>query len=123
MKFISMDAIMTRRQSFVCASFAVAMMVGAITFGATSPAFAGRQVHGSDVARLLSGRAFRIECVDGTIGRGQVSVAGVANVSYRRPSMGGPEETDYALLRVRSGAVAIRVMPRRRDNRPPGNIR
>jgi len=74
MKFISMDAIMTRRQSFVFASFAVAMMVGAITFGATSPAFAGRQVHASDVARLLSGRAFRIECIDGTIGRGQVSV-------------------------------------------------
>ena len=101
MKFISMNAIMTRRQSFVCASFAVAMMVGAITFSATSPAFAGRQVHGSDVARLLSGRAFRIECVDGTIGRGQVSVAGVANVSYRRPSMSGPEETDYAVVRVK----------------------
>jgi len=35
MKFISMDAIMTRRKSFVCASFAVAMVVGAMTFGAT----------------------------------------------------------------------------------------
>ncbi len=107
MKFISMDAIMTRRQSFVFASFAVAMMVGAITFGATSPAFAGRQVHASDVARLLSGRAFRIECIDGTIGRGQVSVAGVANVSYRRPSMSGPEETDYALVRVKGAEICL----------------
>ena len=107
MKFISMDAIMTRRQSFVFASFAVAMMVGAITFGATSPAFAGRQVHASDVARLLSGRAFRIECIDGTIGRGQVSVAGVANVSYRRPSMSGPDETDHALVRVKGAEICL----------------
>jgi len=43
MKFISMDAIMTRRKSFVCARLAVAMVIGAMTFGATSPAFAGRQ--------------------------------------------------------------------------------
>jgi hypothetical protein len=107
MKFISMDAIMTRRKSFVCASFAVAMVVGAMTFGATSPAFAGRQVHGGDVARLLSGRAFRIECVDGTIGRGQVSVAGVANVSYRRPSMSGPEETDHAVMRVKGVEICL----------------
>ena len=47
MKFVSMDAIMTRRKSVVCASFAVATVAGAMTFGATSPAFAGRQVHGS----------------------------------------------------------------------------
>ena len=107
MKFISMDAIMTRRKSFVCASFAVALGVGAMTFGATSPAFAGRQVHGSDVARLLSGRTFRIECVDGTIGRGQVSVAGVANVSYRRPSMSGPDETDHALVRVKGAEICL----------------
>jgi hypothetical protein len=107
MKFISMDAIMTRRKSFVCASFAVAMVIGAMTCGATSPAFAGRQVHGSDVARLLSGRTFRIECIDGTVGRGQVSVAGVANVSYRRPSMSGPDETDHALVRVKGAEICL----------------
>jgi hypothetical protein len=107
MKFISMDAIMTRRKSFVSAGFAVAVVVGAMTFGATSPAFAGRQVHGGDVARLLSGRTFRIECVDGTVGRGAVSVAGVANVSYRRPSMSGPEETDHAVMRVRGVEICL----------------
>jgi hypothetical protein len=107
MKFISMDEIMTRRKSFVCVSFAVAMVAGAMTFGATSPAFAGRQVHGGDVARLLSGRTFRIECVDGTVGRGQVTVAGVANVSYRRPSMSGPEETDHAVMRVKGVEICL----------------
>src|SRR5258706_2776191 len=85
MKFISMDEIMTRRKSFVCASLAVAMVVGAMTFGATSPVFAGRQVHGGDVARLLSGRAFPIESVDGTVGPSAVNVAVVAYVSYLRP--------------------------------------
>ena len=107
MKFVSMDAIMTRRKSVVCASFAVATVAGAMTFGATSPAFAGRQVHGSDVARLLSGRTFRIECIDGTIGRGQVSVAGVAKVSYRLPSMSGPDETDHALVRVKGAEICL----------------
>ena len=53
--------------------------------GATLPAEAGRQVHGGDVARLLMGRAFKIECVDGTHGRGQITQAGVINVLYRRP--------------------------------------
>ena len=107
MKFISMDAIMTRHKSFVSASFALAMVVGAMTFAATSPALAGRQVHGGDVAKLLNGRAFRIECVDGTVGRGQVSVAGVANVSYRRPSMSGPDETDHAVMRVKGVEICL----------------
>src|SRR5689334_7700222 len=107
MNFISMDAIMTRRQSFVCASFAFSMVVGIMTFATTSPAIAGRQVHGGDVARLLSGRAFRIECVDGTVGRGQISQAGVANVSYRRPSMSGPEETDHAMVRVKGVEICL----------------
>src|ERR1043166_5618850 len=107
MKFISMDAIMTRRKSFVCASLAVATVVRAVTVGATSVAFAGRQAHRGGVARLLSGRAFRIECVDGTVGRGQVSMAGVANVSYRRPSMSGPEETDHAVMRVKGVEICL----------------
>ena len=106
MKFISMDAIMTRRKSFVCARLAVAMVIGAMTFGATSPAFAGRQVHGSDVARLLSGRTFRIECIDGTVGRGAVSTAGVANVSYRRPS-DQREEHDNAVMRVKGAEICL----------------
>ena len=33
-----------------------------------------------------------------------------------------PKKTDHAVLRVHGDAVAIRVLPRRRDNRPHGNI-
>lgn len=102
MKSISTGAIMPRRTQFVLAGFAI---VVALT--AASPAFAGRQVHGGDVARLLTGRAFRIECVDGTVGRGQVTGAGVANVSYRRPSMSGPEQTDRAVVRVRGVEICL----------------
>ena len=61
MKFISTETIMPRRKHFVLAGVAIVL---ALT--GTSPAFAGRQVHGGDVARLLTGKAFRIECIDGT---------------------------------------------------------
>jgi hypothetical protein len=71
-----------------------------------SPAFAGRQVHGGDVARILTGKAFRIECVDGTTGRGQISEHGVANVSYRRPS-DQREERDNAVLRVKGVEICL----------------
>ena len=59
---------MTSLRRIVCAGFAVGTMIGAML-----PAEAGRQVHGGDVARLLMGRNFKIECVDGTEGRGQVT--------------------------------------------------
>jgi hypothetical protein len=51
----------------------LAVAVLALAFTSVPEAFAGRQVHGGDVARLLSGRAFHIECIDGTVGRGQVT--------------------------------------------------
>jgi hypothetical protein len=101
MKFISTDAIMPRRKHFVLAGIAVVL---ALT--ATSPAFAGRQVHGGDVARILTGKAFRIECIDGTQGRGQVSQHGVASVSYRRTA-DAREESDNAVLRVRGVEICL----------------
>jgi hypothetical protein len=101
MKFISMDAIMPRLQSVVCAGFVIAMSLIAV-----SPASAGRQVQGGDVARLLTGKAFRIECVDGTQGRGQVSPHGVINVSYRRPSA-SLDESDNAVLRVKGVEICL----------------
>ena len=100
MKFASTDSIMPRLQSFVCAGFAIGVMLVATS------AFAGRQVHGGDVARLLSGKAFRIECVDGTEGRGQISPHGQINVSYHRPS-DRREETDSALMRVKGVEICL----------------
>jgi hypothetical protein len=97
----SLSAIMASPRRVVCAAFAVGMIVGA-----TLPAEAGRQVHGGDVARLLTGRAFRIDCVDGTHGRGQVSQAGVVNVLYRRPQ-DQREEADRAVMRVRGVEICL----------------
>ena len=93
---------MASRKSYLLAA---AALVLALT-GAPE-AFAGRQVHGSDVARLLTGRAFHIECIDGTIGRGQVTTAGIANVHYRRASVTGPEETDHAVVRVKGVEICL----------------
>src|SRR4051812_7308935 len=90
MKFISMKTL-PRFTTVICAGLAVAA-----TIISTSSALAGRQVHGSDVARLLTGRAFHIECVDGTQGRGQISQTGQINVAYRRPS-DTREERDAAM--------------------------
>jgi len=51
MKFNSTVSIMPRRKHTVLAGIAVVL---ALT--GTSPAFAGRQVHGADVARFLTGK-------------------------------------------------------------------
>lgn len=103
MKFIVTDAIMPRRSGFVLAC----LLIG-FSLAATS-AVAGRQVHGGDVARILSGRQFQIECIDGTVGRGQVNQHGMASVSYRRPSAPRtkPEEFDNAVVRVKGVEICL----------------
>ena len=101
MKFNSTESIMAKLPGAVCAGFVIAMSLVAV-----SPALAGRQVHGGDVARILTGKAFLIQCVDGTIGRGQVTPQGVANVSYRRPS-DPREESDNAVLRVKGVEICL----------------
>jgi hypothetical protein len=58
------------------------------------------------VARILSGRAFQIQCVDGTQGRGQFSQNGAISVSYRRAS-NAPEESDHANVRVRGVEICL----------------
>jgi hypothetical protein len=89
---------MPRLQSFVVASFVIGLC--------SSTASAGRQVHGGDVARLLSGKTFQIECVDGTQGRGQVSQHGAISVSYRRASS-EPEQSDHANVKVQGVEICL----------------
>jgi hypothetical protein len=101
MKIFNIVLITLTRKHFALAGFALVLALAG-----TSPALAGRQVHGGDVAKLLSGRAFKIECVDGTQGRGQISQAGMVNVSYRRPS-GGRDESDNALIRVKGVEICL----------------
>ena len=97
---ISAESIMPKLPSVVCAGFVIAISLAA------APASAGRQVHGGEVARFLVGKAFRIDCIDGTTGRGEISEHGVANVSYRRPS-DQRDGRDNAVLRVRGVQICL----------------
>ena len=105
MKFISMDAIMTRLKSL--SARALRLRCGRCHDVRCNVARV-RRPPGSRQRRgaAAEGGTFRIECIDGR-GRGQVSVAGVANVSYRRPSMSGPDETDHALVRVKGAEICL----------------
>src|SRR4029078_10927095 len=89
------DIITPSRNSVVLASIAVGL-----TLTATPAAFAGNRVHAADVAKVLSGKNFRIDCIDGTHGRGQVTDQGIANLSYRRPA-DGREANDSTVLQVK----------------------
>lgn len=81
-------------------------LVMAMMLAVTPPAAAGREVNANDVVRLLSGKAFRIQCVDGTQGHGQINRRGMVNVSYRRPSE-TQSESDHAVLRVRGSEICL----------------
>lgn len=72
----------------------------ALTLTAMPNAFAGNRVHAADVAKVLAGKNFRIHCIDGTQGRGEVTDQGVANLSYRRPA-DGREANDSTVLQVK----------------------
>jgi hypothetical protein len=86
-------------------SVVLAGAVAAAAIGAASVASAGRQVHGGDVARVMAGRAFHIQCVDGTRGSGQFSQHGVVTVNYRRPN--SAEANDRAVVRVRGVEICL----------------
>ena len=102
MKRPDIKASMPSQRRVVCAA-------AALVLAATLPALAGQQISAADVARLLTGRKFQIECVDGTMGHGQVSRHGVASVVYRRPSAppSQPAEYDNAVVRVRGEQICL----------------
>jgi hypothetical protein len=89
------DTIVPSRNALALASIAVAL-----TLTTTPTAFAGNRVHAADVAKVLSGKNFRIDCIDGTHGRGQVTDQGIANLSYRRPA-DGREANDSTVIQVK----------------------
>jgi hypothetical protein len=101
MKITGVNSILPTHNRVALAGFAIALAMTA-----TQPAFAGRQVSGADVAKVLSGRNFRIDCIDGTQGRGQVTDQGIANLSYRRGS--DPRETsDSSLVLVKGVQICL----------------
>jgi hypothetical protein len=89
------NSMMPSRSSLALAGVAVAL-----TLTATPAAFAGHRVHAADVAKVLAGKNFRIHCIDGTQGRGEVTDQGIANLSYRRPT-DGREASDSTMLQVK----------------------
>jgi hypothetical protein len=89
------DTMVPSRRSLALAGVAIAL-----SLTATPAAFAGHRVHAAEVAKVLAGKNFRIDCIDGTQGRGQVTDQGVANVSYR-PRGNGLEASDSTLIQIR----------------------
>ena len=75
---------MPKLRNFVVASFAMAVMLGGSLSVAAGTAGSRRRRR----PRARRPRHSRIECVDGTQGRGQVSEAGLVSVSYRRARPG-----------------------------------
>jgi hypothetical protein len=95
------DSLLPSRSPFILAGVAVAL-----TLATTSAAFAGHRVHAADVAKVLAGKNFRIDCIDGTQGRGQVSDQGVANVSYRLRA-DSHESSDSTVIQIRGTDMCL----------------
>ena len=76
---------------------------------ASSAAFAERPLSGAEAARLLAGKQFLIQCVDGTQGYGVFNQHGVVNVAYRRmhTHRDAPDLRDRATVRPRGNEICL----------------
>lgn len=85
----------------------IALASTALAF--TSPAVAERLITGAEAQRLLSGKQFLIQCVDGTQGYGVFNTHGIVNVAYRRFNMrnDAPDLRDRATVRARGNEICL----------------
>lgn len=76
---------------------------------ASWPASAERPINGAEAQRLLSGKQFLIQCVDGTQGYGVFNQHGIVNVAYRRMSTrsDAPDMRDRATVRARGHEICL----------------
>ena len=76
---------------------------------ASWPASAERPISGAEAQRLLSGKQFLIQCVDGTQGYGVFNQHGIVNVAYRRMSTrsDAPDMRDRATVRARGHEICL----------------
>jgi hypothetical protein len=79
------------------------------TLAGASPALAERPITGAEAQRLLAGRSFQLQCIDGTSGRGVFNTHGAVSVSYRR---GGAsemmqEQRDRATVHAQGNEICI----------------
>jgi hypothetical protein len=85
------------------------VLAGLLLAAVSSPALAERPISGAEAARLLAGKQFMIQCVDGTQGYGVFTNQGVVNVAYRRfnASRDTPDQRDRATVRARGHEICL----------------
>lgn len=90
-------------------AFLVRFAVISSVLVAASPASAERPISGADAARLLAGKQFLIQCVDGTQGYGVFNQHGIVNVAYRRfnTHRDAPDMRDRATVRARGQEICL----------------
>ena len=76
---------------------------------ASYPASAERPISGAEAQRLLTGKQFLIQCVDGTQGHGVFNQHGIVNVAYRRfnTHRDAPDMRDRATVRARGHEICL----------------
>lgn len=84
-------------------------VVVAISLVTAAPALAERPLTGAEAQRLLSGKQFLIQCVDGTQGYGAFNTHGVVTVAYRRSHFrsDAPDMRDRATVRARGNEICL----------------
>lgn len=75
----------------------------------STPTLAERLISGVEAQRLLSGKQFMIQCVDGTQGYGVFNTHGIVNVAYRRFNMrtDEPDMRDRATVKARGNEICL----------------
>jgi len=78
-------------------------------FVVSSPSFAERPISGAEAQRLLTGKQFLIQCVDGTQGYGVFNQHGIVNVAYRRfnTHRNAPDLRDRATVHSRGNEICL----------------
>jgi hypothetical protein len=85
------------------------VLFAAAAVAASVPAHAERPITGAEAQRLLAGKQFLIQCVDGTQGYGVFNTHGLVTVAYRRFNArnGTPDERDRATVRARGNEICL----------------
>jgi hypothetical protein len=75
----------------------------------SSTALAERPVSGAEAQRVLAGKHFQIQCVDGTYGRGMFGDQGTVSLSYKRfnDSSAAPPQHEKASVRARGNEICV----------------
>ena len=86
-----------------------AAAIAAVVIVSLSPALADRQITGAEAQRALAGKAFQLQCIDGTYGQGFFNARGVVSVSYKRATArdDAAELHDRATVQARGNEICL----------------